>query len=206
MADIPANRPVLIGLTGSIGMGKTETAKMFGQLGIPVCDSDAIVHKLYAPCGKAVELIASHFPGAISDGAVDRAVLMGILQKTPGGFAKLESLVHPLVLDAQRDFARTHRAAEMIVFDIPLLFETGADARVDIVVVVSAPAEIQRARVLARPGMTEQKFADILSRQMPDDEKCLLADYVVDTAQGLEQARAEVFKIVEDLRERRKNA
>lgn len=187
-------------------MGKSETAKMFAALGLPTCDSDEIVHSLYAPCGEAVEPIGKTFPGTIKDAGVDRPALMGHLQKDPTAFARLEAIVHPLVLKAQRAFASAHRDAEMIVFDIPLLFETGADSRFDVVVVVSAPPEVQRARVLARPNMTEEKLQNILSRQMPDEEKRLLADYVVDTGQGLEQARAEVLKIVEDLRERRKNA
>ncbi len=197
-------RPLLVGLTGSIGMGKTETAKMFAALGVPVFDSDAVVHSLYAACGQAVEPIGKAFPGAVKDGAVDRLVLMTALQKDQTGFARLESIVHPLVAQKQREFIAAHMQAELIVFDIPLLFETGGDSRMDVVVVASAPPDIQRARALARPDMTETKFEQILSRQMPDLEKCTLADYVVDTGQGLAHARAQVLTIVADLKAKRK--
>ena len=199
-------RPLLVGLTGSIGMGKTETAKMFAALGIPVFDSDAAVHSLYAACGEAVEPIGKAFPGAVKDGAVDRPTLMVALQKDHGGFARLESIVHPLVTQKQREFIAAHMAAELIVFEIPLLFETGGDSRMDVVVVASAPAEIQRARALARPGMTPEKFEQIISRQMPDLEMCTLADYVVDTGQGLARARAQVLTIVAELKVRRSHA
>lgn len=205
MAEAPnQNRPLLIGLTGSIGMGKSETARMFGALGIPVYDADAAVHSLYAPCGAAVEPISKAFPGAVKDGQVDRTALMAALQKDPNGFAKLEAIVHPLAAQKQRAFVAEAVAsgAKMVVLDIPLLFETGGDTRVDIVVVVSAPPEIQRQRALSRPGMTEEKFESILARQMPDDEKQLLADYVVDTGQGLAQAKAQVLSIVEALQQK----
>ncbi len=199
-------RPLLVGLTGSIGMGKSETARMFGALGIPVYDSDAVVHSLYAPCGAAVETIEKAFPGVVQAGAVDRAALMAALQKEPDGFAKLEAIVHPLVAQQQRAFISDVVAsgAEMAVFDIPLLFETGGDRRMDVVVVVSAPPAIQRSRALSRPGMTVEKFEQILARQMPDAEKCLLADYVVDTGQGLGHAQAQVLQIAEELRQRTK--
>ena len=201
-------RPLLVGLTGSIGMGKTQTARMFAELGVPVFDSDGTVHTLYAPCGAAVEPIAAAFPGVVQNGAVDRAALMAVLQKDPQGFARLEAIVHPLVAKAQREFVAEvlRKGAEMAIFDIPLLFETGGDSRMDLVVVVSAPLEIQRERALARPGMTEAKFEQILARQMPDAEKCLLADYVVDTGQGIEHARAQVLKIVAALKVRIANA
>lgn len=199
-------RPLLIGLTGSIGMGKTETAKMFAALGVPVYDADTAVHSLYAPCGEAVDPIAKAFPGAVKNGAVDRTALTAALAQDKDGFARLEAIVHPLVAQKQREFIVAHKDAELIVLDIPLLFESGGDARVDVVVVVSAPPKIQRARALARPGMTEAKLAQILARQMPDDEKCVLADYVVDTGQGLEHARAQVLMIVAALRERRNHA
>ncbi|NIK88176.1 dephospho-CoA kinase [Rhizomicrobium palustre] len=185
-------------------MGKSETAKMFAALGIPVYDSDAAVHSLYAACGAAVEPIGKAFPGVVTEGRVDRAALSAALAKDPEGFARLEKIVHPLVAEKQRQFVAEAVAAkaEMVVLDIPLLFETGGDRRVDKVVVVSAPAEQQRARALARPGMTKEKFAQILARQMPDAEKRLLADYVVDTGQGLEHARGEVLKIVASLRQK----
>ena len=201
MAETRA-RPLLIGLTGSIGMGKSETARMFAEEGLPVYDSDQAVHSLYGPCGDAVEAVGKAFPGSTKDGAVDRALLMAALRKDESGFARLEAIVHPLVAKKQREFIAQAAAAgaKMVVLDIPLLFETGGDARVDVVVVVSAPAEQQRARALARPGMTAEKFEQILARQMPDDEKCLLADYVVDSGRGLAQARAQVSNIVADLR------
>lgn len=195
-------RPILIGLTGSIGMGKTETAKMFAELGVPVFDSDATVHSLYAPCGEAVGAVAKAFPGTVVDGAVDRARLMAALQQDPSGFARLEAVVHPLVTQKQREFIAAHRDADLLVFDIPLLFESGADVRVDVVVVASAPETVQRVRALARPGMSEEKLARILARQMPDAEKCALADFVVDTGQGLAPARSQVRKIVETLKNR----
>ena len=196
-------RPLLIGLTGSIGMGKTETAQMFAGFGITVYDADAAVHSLYAPCGEAVEPIGKAFPGSVVDGAVDRAALTAALAQDPDGFARLEAIVHPLVAQKQRAFIAAHPYAALIVLDIPLLFETGGDTRVDVVVVVSAPAEIQRQRALARPGMTPEKLDRILARQMPDDEKCVLADYVVDTSQGLEHARDQVRTIVDELKWRR---
>lgn len=200
-----AERPLLIGLTGSLGMGKTETAKMFASLGIPVYDADAAVHSLYAPCGEAVEPIAAAFPGVVKDGAVDRTALSAALAHDPGGFARLEAIVHPLVAKKQREFIAAHLDAALIVFDIPLLFETGGDRRMDVVVVVSAPPEVQRARALARPGMTEEKLGAILARQMPDFEKCTLADYVVDTGEGLAHAREQVRKIVDELIAKRKS-
>ncbi|GAA0580719.1 dephospho-CoA kinase [Rhizomicrobium electricum] len=196
-------RPLVVGLTGSIGMGKTATAAMFAEFGIPVYDSDAAVHSLYGPCGEAVQPIEQAFPGTTRDGAVDRVALMAALAKDPDGFPRLEAIVHPLVTRKQREFIAAHPYAELIVLDIPLLFETGGDSRVDVVVVVSAPAEIQRQRALARPGMTEEKLAQILARQMPDLEKCTLADFVVDTSEGFDHARAQVRKIVDELKWRR---
>ena len=197
-------RPLLVGLTGSIGMGKSETARMFGALGMPVYDSDTVVHSLYAPCGEAVQPIGQAFTGVVKDGAVDRTALMAALQQDPSGFARLEAIVHPLVAERQRAFVgeALKNAAPIAVFDIPLLFETGGDTRMDVVIVASAPEDIQRARALARPGMTAEKFEQILARQMPDAEKCLLADYVVDTGQGLEHARAQVLRIAAALRDR----
>jgi dephospho-CoA kinase len=196
-------RPLLVGLTGSIGMGKTATAALFAEFGIPVYDADAAVHSLYGPCGEAVEPIEQAFHGTTRDGAVDRTALMAALAKDKDGFARLEAIVHPLVAKKQREFITGHPYAELIVLDIPLLFETGGDSRVDVVVVVSAPPEIQRQRALARPGMTEEKLAQILARQMPDLEKCTLADYVVDTSEGFDHARAQVRKIVDELKWRR---
>lgn len=195
-----AERPFLLGLTGSIGMGKSETAKMFARLGTPVYDADAAVHALYEPGGAAVAPIASVFPGCVKDGRVDRACLAASLLENPEGFAALEAIVHPLVQETQRLFIAEAAAADLIVLDIPLLFETGGENRMDAVVVVSAPEAIQRQRALARDGMTPEKLDRILARQMPDAEKRAKADYVVDTGQGLDHAFAQVRKIVEQIR------
>jgi dephospho-CoA kinase len=200
-----AERPYLVGLTGSIGMGKSETAKMFAKLGIPVYDSDAAVHQLYEKGGAAVEPIAKEFPGAVKDGRVDRAELSKKLAADPSGFKKLEALVHPLVGAEQRKFLdkAAKDAAEMVVLDIPLLFETGGHVRVDAVVVVSAPSHVQRERVMAREGMTPDKLDQILSRQTPDAEKRAKAHFVVETDKGLERAFEDVKKVVADLHARR---
>jgi dephospho-CoA kinase len=200
-----AERPLLIGLTGSIGMGKSETAKMFAKLGIPVYDSDAAVHRLYEPGGAAVDKIAEAFPGTVHDGRVDRAALSKQLAGDEAGFKKLESIVHPLVAKENRKFlARAMEdGAEMVVQDIPLLFETGGHTRMDAVVVVSAPADIQRTRVLERPGMTPEKLDQILSRQMPDAEKRAKAHFVVETDKGLDHAFAQVEAIVKALKAKR---
>jgi dephospho-CoA kinase len=195
-------KPLLIGLTGSIGMGKSETAKMFARLGIPVDDSDANVHAVYEPGGAAVPEIEKTFPGTVRDGRVDRALLSKALAADPSGFKRLEAIVHPLVAKVQQAFLARAAAdgADMVVLDVPLLFETGGHARMDAVVVVSAPSHIQRARVLERPGMTEDKLDQILSRQMPDEEKRAKAHYVVVTDKGLDQAFEQVQMIVKDLR------
>jgi dephospho-CoA kinase len=200
-----AERPLLIGLTGSIGMGKSETAKMFATLGIPVYDSDAAVHRLYESGGAAVEKIAEAFPGTVHDGRVDRAILSKQLAGDEAAFRKLEAIVHPLVADENRKFLASAQAdgAEMVVQDIPLLFETGGHTRMDAVVVVSAPAHVQRRRVLERAGMTEEKLDQILSRQMPDAEKRAKAHFVVETGQGLDHAFTQVKAIVEALKAKR---
>ena len=197
-------RPFLIGLTGSIGMGKSETAKMFARLGIPVNDSDANVHAVYEPGGAALPQIEKVFPGTVREGRVDRVLLSKALAADPSGFKKLEAIVHPLVAQVQQAFLAKAEAdgADMVVLDIPLLFETGGHARMDAVVVVSAPSHIQRARVLERPGMTEDKLNQILSRQMPDEEKRAKAHYVVVTDKGLDHAFEQVQMIVKDLREK----
>ena len=195
-------RPLLIGLTGSIGMGKSETAKMFARLGIPVNDSDANVHAVYEPGGAAVPEIEKAFPGTVRDGRVDRTLLSKALAADPTGFKRLEAIVHPLVGKVQQAFLAKAVAdgADMVVLDVPLLFETGGHARMDAVVVVSAPSHIQRARVLERPGMSEDKLDQILSRQMPDEEKRAKAHYVVVTDKGLDHAFEQVEMIVKDLR------
>ncbi len=198
-----ADRPLLIGLTGSIGMGKTETAKMFARLGIPVYDSDAAVHRLYEPGGAAVAPIADAFPGTVKDGRVDRAALSKAVGGNDAAFKRLESIVHPLVAAEQRKFMERVWDAPMVVQDIPLLFETGGHTRMDAVVVVSAPADLQRERVLARDGMTAEKLDHILSRQMPDVEKRAKAHFVVETDKGLDHAFAQVKAVVAALKARR---
>lgn len=192
----------MIGLTGSIGMGKSTVAERFRQLGIPVCDADAIVHELYE--GAAVAPIEAAFPGTTSGGKVDRVKLGRAVLGDPHGLKRLESIVHPMVQAAERDFLRkaAEQGAPMAVLEIPLLFETGGDARVDVTVVVSAPPEVQRARVLERPGMTPAKLEAILARQMPDSEKRRRADFVVDTGVTIEESHAQVDAIVEALRNR----
>ena len=198
------NRPLLIGLTGSIGMGKTETAKMFAKLGVPVYDSDAAVHRLYEKGGAAVPEIEESFPGSVVDGAVDRARLTAIVTADKAAFKRLEAIVHPLVARGQMEFLQQNAGAEMVVLDIPLLFETGGHSRMDAVVVVSAPGHVQRARVLTRPGMTEEKLDHILSRQTPDEEKRAKAHFVIVTDQGLDHAFDQVKMVVAALKERRK--
>ena len=195
---------LLIGLTGSIGMGKSETAKMFRAEGVPVYDADAAVHKLYEKGGKAVEPIRAAFPSAIIDDAVDRKALSRCVIGLPDEMKKLEAIVHPLVGEAQIDFLRENMEAghEMAVLDIPLLYETGGETRVDVVVVVSAPYDIQKTRVLARPDMDEAKFAAIHAKQVPDEEKRKRADFVVESDKGLDHARKQVARIVEALKGR----
>ena len=196
---------IRIGLTGSIGMGKSTSAKLFAEAGIPVNDSDAVVHDLYS--GEAVPLVEAAFPGATSDGKVDRQELSRKLADDPSGFKRLEAIVHPLVRDRERQFVERQRKAraDMVVLDIPLLFETGADKRVDKIVVVSCDPQIQRQRVLARPGMTEEKFNMILSRQTPDAEKRARADYVIDTGGSIEAAGEQVKEIIADLRRKQQS-
>lgn len=195
-------RALRLGLTGSIGMGKSETAGIFRALGVPVYDADAAVHALYARGGAAVAPVADAFPGAVVDGAVDRARLRQVLRDDPAAWPRLEALVHPLVRQAQARFvaAAESAGAALVVLDIPLLFETGGTAQVDYVVVVSAPPEIQRARVLQRPGMTEDLFAEVLARQLPDAVKRAGADFVIATDRGLDDARSQAAAILARLR------
>jgi dephospho-CoA kinase len=195
---------LLVGLTGSIGMGKSETAKMFARHGIPVCDSDATVHALYDKGGAAVEPVGAAFPGVVVDGRIDREKLSREVVGKPEAIRRLELIVHPLVGLAQRAAlqAAADSGAKMVVLDIPLLFETGGRARVDVVVVVSAPGDVQRQRVLARPGMTPEKLDAILLKQMPDAEKRARADFVVDTSLGLAHAEAQVVAIIDALKHR----
>ncbi len=193
---------LLIGLTGSIGMGKSTIALRFRHHGIPVIDADALVHELYA--GAAVAPIEAAFPGVTFNGAIDRQRLSQRLQADPAGFKTLERIVHPLVQAAERKALHAARAlgATMAVLEVPLLFETGGDSRVDLTVVVSAPAEIQRARILARPGMTDEKLNAILQRQMSDAEKRARCDYVVDTGGEISASEAQVDAIIVQLRGR----
>ena len=200
-----ADRPFLLGLTGSLGMGKSATAKMFARLGVPVYDADAAVHALYQPGGAAVAAVAAAFPDCVRDGRVDRTALGARVMADEAAFARLEAIVHPLAARARQAFVDAVRAqgAPLAVFDVPLLFESGWDRAMDGVLVVSAPEEVQRARALGREGMTEERFARILTRQMPDAEKRARADFVVDTGRGLDDAFAQVRRIVEELRRRR---
>ena len=191
---------IVIGLTGSIGMGKSTTAKMFADEGVPVNDADAVVHDLYRT--DAVVPVGEAFPGTVKDGAIDRAELSRQLSAAPEKFKQLEAIVHPLVRRREVEFLARHRQAgtDLVLLDIPLLFEVKGEDRVDVIVVVTCDPQIQRERVLARPGMTEEKLAMILSRQMPDAEKRQRADFLVDTGLGMEAARARVHEIVAKLR------
>lgn len=183
-----------LGLTGGIGMGKSTAAQMFRELGHPVWDADAAVHELYAPGGGAVAPVAAAFPGTERDGGIDRAALRRALAADPLGFQRLEGIVHPLVAADRAGFVARHADAPIVVLDIPLMYETGADAAMDGVAVVSAPAGVQRARVMARPGMTEENFQMILSRQMPDAEKRRRADWII-PSDTMADARAAIMDI-----------
>lgn len=194
-------KPYVIGLTGSIGMGKTETAKLFAAEGIPVHDSDAAIARLYGKGGAAVDAIAGEFPDAVKGGVVDRGRLSALVVRDPSALGRLEKLVHPLAAVERRSFVKSAKAP-IIVLDVPLLFETGADSEVDAVVVVSAPEHVQQARVLARPGMTAEKFEALKSRQSSDAEKRQQAHYVVMTDKGLDHAREQVKMILADIREK----
>lgn len=185
-----------VGLTGSIGMGKSTVAAMLRDLGVPVFDADAVVHRLQGPGGQLVPAIEAAFPGTTSEAGVDRQILGARVLGDDSAMARLESIVHPAVAHERAAFLHQHRAAPVIVFDIPLLLEKGGANSVDVVVVVSAPADVQRARVLARPGMTHAKFDSILARQMPDADKCSRADFIIDTGQSLTDTRARVAEVI----------
>lgn len=189
---------IVLGLTGSIGMGKSTTTAMFADAGAFVWNADDAVHRLYASGGAAVPAVGEAFPGVIVDGAVDRTRLAQALGRDDEAFRRLEAIVHPLVLKGRlEDLAAAEAGgSRLAVLDIPLLFETGGTAAVDAIVVVTAPAAVQAARVLARPGMTRERFEAILARQMPDTEKRRRADFVIDTSAGLEATRARVTEIV----------
>jgi len=190
------DRPFVLCLTGSLGMGKSRTASFFAEAGVPVHDSDAAVHALYE--GEAVPLIERAFPGATSGGKVDRARLAAMVLGDDNAIARLEAIVHPLVAKVRDQFlADAHaRGAPVVVLDVPLLYETGGERGCDAVVVVSAPPEMQRERALERPGMTEEKFAALLAKQMPDAQKRGRADFIVDSSQSFDHARAQVRDIL----------
>ena len=186
----------VIGLTGSIGMGKSTTARFFAEAGVPVHDADAVVHRLYE--GKAAPAIEAAFPGTTAGGKVDRARLAAVVLGDKAALRQLESIVHPLVRESEARFlAEAERAGTpVVVLDIPLLFETGGHERVDAVVTVSAPGEAQRTRLLERPGMTEEKLEALIANQLPDAEKRRRADFIVDSSQGFDAARAQVAEIL----------
>ena len=199
-------RPFILCLTGSLGMGKSRTAQFFAEQGVPVYDADAVVHELYA--GEAVPIIAKAFPGAIADGRVDRVKLAALVLGDDTALARLESIVHPLVAARREKFLAEARAnnANVVLLDIPLLFETRGERVCDAVVVVSAPADMQRQRAFERPGMTEEKFTALLAKQLPDAEKRQRADFIVDTSHSFDHARAQVRDILRRVATMRKSA
>ncbi|OXT02246.1 dephospho-CoA kinase [Notoacmeibacter marinus] len=190
-----------IGLTGSIGMGKSTTAKMFAAQGVPVHDADAVVHRLYGKGGAAVEPVGAAFPGTVRDGAIDRAALRAQVVGDDAAMKRLEAIVHPLVRAEEEAFLQQAQidGAPFVLFDIPLLYETGGDSRMDAVVVVTAPADEQRRRVLERGTMSEAEFETILARQVPDAEKRRRARFIVDTGNGMDAARRQVRRIVGEI-------
>lgn len=194
---------LIIGLTGSIGMGKSTTAGIFAEMGVPVWDADAAVHRLYAPDGGAAGPVGALCPEAVVDGAVDRSRLKDWIARDPAALAKLEAVVHPLVAADRAAFIATaaRDGQRAVLLDIPLLFETGAEASVDAVVVVSVPPDVQRQRVLERPGMTAEHLQTILDRQLPDAEKRKRADFIIDTT-TMEGARAAVARVLEEIGQR----
>eukprot|EP00899_Mesostigma_viride_P028301 jgi/Mesvir1/8656/Mv02599-RA.1 len=194
-------KPTIVGLTGSIGMGKSTVASMFRDLGVPVADADAAVHALYAKGGAAVGPVGALFPSAIVDGQVSRPALGALVLADTAALKRLESIVHPLVRDERKAFVERERerGTPLVVLDIPLLFETGCEGEVDLIAVVSASAEKQRERVLARPGMTLEKFESILAKQLPDAHKRRRAGAVIDTSVSLDDTRAQVAALVAKL-------
>ena len=190
---------IVLGLTGSIGMGKSTTAQLFIDEGVPVHDADSAVHRLYA--GEAAPIVEAAFPGTVIDGVVDRERLAEAVVGNPEAIKRLEALVHPLVREDSERFLQKHQrnGTPVVVLDIPLLFEKGGRERVDKIIVVTAPAQVQRERVLTRPGMTEKKFENILALQMPDAEKQKRADFIIDTSRGIEPAREDVRDILRQL-------
>lgn len=192
---------ILLGLTGSIAMGKSTTAAMFRAEGVPVYDADTAVHEAYGIGGLAVASVGALVPQAVVGGGIDRSVLRGAIAAEPALLPKIEAVVHPIVANMREDFikAATADGAPLVVLDIPLLFETGGDGRVDRIVVVTAPLEMQRSRALARPGMTAERLDAILARQLPDAEKRARADYVIDTGKGMDAAQGQVREIIAEL-------
>ncbi|MCB1389355.1 MAG: dephospho-CoA kinase [Rhodobacteraceae bacterium] len=189
---------LILGLTGSIGMGKSTTTGFFREAGVPVWDADAAVHSLYVPDGAAVQPLGALHPSAVRNGAIDRAALRDWIARDPTALQQIEAIVHPLVAASRAGFIAAHPDAPLLVVDVPLLFETGGDRYVDASLVVTAPPEVQRARVLARAGMTDEHFRTILSKQMPDAEKRARATHVIETL-TLDQTRAAVFDLIEQL-------
>jgi dephospho-CoA kinase len=192
-------RPFVLCLTGSLGMGKSTAAKFFAEAGVPVHDSDAVVHALYE--GEAVDLIEQAFPGSTADGKVDRVKLGALVLNDSAALARLEAIVHPLVFASREKFLADAavRGAPVVLLDVPLLFETAADRRCDAVVVVSAPAEVQRRRAFMRPGMTDDKLHAILAKQMSDAEKRQRADFVVDSSRDFDHTRAQIRDILQSI-------
>ena len=199
-----ARRPLLIGLTGSIGMGKSTVADMFERAGVPVFDADAEVRKMQGPGGELIAAIEEAFPGTTGPEGVDRDALGKLAFADKDALKRLEAIVHPAVGSKRAQFFGDHSDKPMILFDIPLLFERGGEKAFDVVVVVSAPADMQRERVLARPGMTVEKFEDILGLQVPDEEKRKKADHVIDTGVSLEQTEARVSELIEALKTKKR--
>ena len=187
---------ITLALTGSIGMGKSTVAAMFADAGVPLFDADACVHALQGHGGRLVPVIEARFPGSTRDGAVDRAALSARVIGNPSKLAALEAIVHPAVHEERARFIADHADAPALLFDIPLLFETRGEAAFDKVIVVSAPAALQRERVLTRAGMTEAKLDSILARQLPDADKRARADFVIDTSGSLDETRAQVVAIL----------
>lgn len=202
-APVDLSRPLLVGLTGSIGMGKSTVAAMIRDEGVAVFDADAEVHRLQAPGGAMLPLIEAAFSGTTGPEGLDRAALGAQVFGNDEALRRLERIVHPAVAEAQAEFMALHRQDALVVLDIPLLFEKGGSSSVDRIIVVSAPAEMQRTRVLARPGMTTEKFVDIMARQTPDAEKRARADHVIDTGVSMDETRARLRDVLACLRAER---
>lgn len=191
---------IILGLTGSIGMGKTTAANMFAEAGMPVYSADDAVHRLYS--GRAAPLIEAAFPGTVANGTVDRQKLSAAVLGNEAAMKRLEAIIHPMVQEEEAEFLRKARAAgaDIVLLDIPLLYETGGEKRVDHVAVVSAPAPLQRERVLSRPGMTQEKLATILARQVPDEQKRARADFIINSGGSFEETRRQIANIIAKLR------